>query len=87
MGVGARGLKAMLPAGLFARKTSAETKQTVAFAAYAIGGAALAVGVTLYVLNRPTLVRAGVDHVRDDGVSLTPVMSSDLTGVAASGRF
>lgn len=77
----------MPPAGLFDQKTSAETKQTIAIGAYAVGGAALAAGVTLFVLNRPRLVPKQRERRDDDGVSLTPVISPSLTGVAASGSF
>ena len=76
------------PAGLFDQKTSAETKQTIAIGTYALGGVALATGVTLFILNRPRLVpRDPKAGQVDEGVSLTPVISPSLTGLAASGRF
>jgi hypothetical protein len=56
-------------------------------AGYAFGGVALATGITLFVLNRPTLVRFNPWESSDEGVSVTPVISPHLTGVAASGRF
>lgn len=76
----------MPPAGLFDLKKSAENKQTIAIAGYAVAGAAVAAGVTLFVLNRPQLVRIKPKE-SDEGVSVTPVVSPHLTGVAASGRF
>lgn len=77
----------MPPAGLFDQKKSAENKQTIAIGAYAFGGVAVATGITLFVLNRPHLVRIKPKESADDGVSVTPVISPHLTGVAASGHF
>jgi hypothetical protein len=76
----------MPPAGLFDKKSSAENKQAIAIGAYAFGGVAVAAGVTLFVLNRPTLVRIKPKSA-EEGVSVTPVVSPHLTGVAASGHF
>jgi hypothetical protein len=75
------------PAGLFDQKSAAENKQRIAIGAYAVGGVALATGITLFVLNRPQLVRIKPKGTEDEGVSVTPVVSPHLTGVAASGRF
>jgi hypothetical protein len=77
----------MPPAGLFDQKKTAENKQTIAMAGYALGGVAVATGITLFVLNRPTLVRIKPKEISDEGVSVTPVVSPQLTGIAASGRF
>jgi hypothetical protein len=79
----------MPPAGLFDKKASAENKQAIAIGAYAVGGAALVAGAFLVVLNRPTYVRMKPrsQETDDDGVSLRPVISPGLTGLAASGHF
>jgi hypothetical protein len=79
---------------VFDKKSSAETKQTAAFAMYAAGGLALAGGIVLVVLNQPSSYR--IDPFSEDpaareaaepAVSFTPVFGPDLAGVAASGRF
>ena len=77
----------MPPAGLFDLKSSAKNKQAIAIGAYAVGGAALAAGVTLLVLNRPQTYRVDAKEVEDDGVSLTPVVTPTMTGFAAAGHF
>jgi len=78
---------AMPPAGLFDKKSSAELKQNVAIGLYAVGGAALAAGVTLVVLNRPTTYRVDPKEIDGTAFQLTPVVGPGLTGIAASGRF
>ncbi len=76
------------PNGLFDKKTSANTKQTIAIGAYALGGAAFAAGVTLFVLNRPQTYRVNPKEVAEpNGVSLVPIISPDVTGFAAIGSF
>ena len=77
----------MPPAGLFDKKSSAENQQTIAIIAYAVGGTALVAGVTLFVLNRPTTYRIDQKEAAEPGVSVTPVISPSLTGIAAVGRF
>ncbi|HVV82699.1 MAG TPA: hypothetical protein VHE35_06445 [Kofleriaceae bacterium] len=79
----------MPPAGLFDMKSSAENKQKIAIGGYIFGGVALTAGVTLFVLNRPTLVRIKPKETSDESTSfnLTPIVSSHLTGIAASGHF
>ena len=75
------------PAGLPELKSSAETKQTIAMGLYAVGGVAVATSITLFILNRPTLVRIKPQEVEEASFRLTPVVSPGLTGFAASGRF
>lgn len=75
------------PNGLFDKKTSAKTKQTIAMGAYGLGGAALAAGITLFALNRPQTYRVNPKEVAEPGVSLIPVVTPDLTGLAAIGSF
>ncbi len=75
------------PPQLFDLKSSANNKQAIAIGAYAVGGAAIAAGVTLLVLNRPQTYRLDAKELEDDGVSLTPVLSPGLAGFAATGRF
>jgi hypothetical protein len=75
--------------GVFDMKSSAESKQTIAYIGYGIGAAALAGGIVLLVLNQPTAYRIDpfAETVEGSAVSITPVFGPDLTGVAAVGRF
>jgi tetratricopeptide (TPR) repeat protein len=76
------------PAGLPEKQTSANTTQTIAIGAYALGGVAFAAGVTLFVLNRPQTYRVDPKEVAEsEGVSVFPILSPGLTGIAATGRF
>lgn len=71
-------------------KSSAETKQTIAFSLYAAGGVALAGGIVLIVLNQRESYRIdpfAEQRPSEPAVSVTPVLGPDLAGVAASGRF
>jgi hypothetical protein len=76
---------------VFDKKSSAETKQTVAFTAYTLGGLALAGGVVLIILNQPKAYRINYDPSAEKApqpsISITPVIAPDLAGVAAVGRF
>ena len=81
-----------MPGGsVFDLKSGAETKQTIAFTAYGVGALALAGGIVLVVLNQPSAYR--IDPYAEDGdaqgggVSISPLVTPDLAGVAASGRF
>lgn len=79
-----------MPGGsVFDKKSSAETKQTLAFTAYALGGLALAGGIVLVILNQPSSYRIDPFAESDKGhtVSLTPMIAPDLLGAAAVGRF
>jgi hypothetical protein len=77
---------------IFDRKSSAETKQNLAYAGYALGGAALVAGAALVVLNRPSSYRIEVPEAPGAGAgavagwSVVPVFSSEGGGVAAGGR-
>lgn len=68
-----------------ALRDGASTKQGVAAVAYAVGGAALAGGVVLLVINRPRPYRRQLEGV--EGVAITPVVSGDGVGVHATLRW
>lgn len=71
-------------------KSSAESRQTIAFSLYAAGGVALAGGIVLVVLNQRESYRIdpfAEQRPTEPAVSVTPVLGPDLAGVAASGRF
>ncbi|MBP6839114.1 MAG: hypothetical protein KA190_17585 [Kofleriaceae bacterium] len=78
---------------IFDRKSSAETKQNLAYAGYALGGAALVAGAALVVLNRPSSYRIEVPEAPGAGAgavagwSVVPVFSSEGGGVAAGRSF
>lgn len=75
-----------LPSGVADMKSSAESKQSFAFAAYAVGGAALAAGVVLVILNRPHTYRID-PTAKADTVSLTPVLTPNQAGFSLSATF
>lgn len=79
----------MAGGSVFDKKSSAETKQTMAFTAYALGGLALAGGVVLVILNQPSSYRIDPFKESDQAhsVSVTPLVGPDLVGAAAVGRF
>jgi len=79
----------MAGSSVFDIKSSAETKQTVAFTAYAVGGLALAGGIVLIILNQPSSYRIDpfAETAPTPAISITPVIGHDLAGLAASGRF
>jgi len=68
-------------------RSSAESKQTLAFVMYSIGAVALAGGVVLFIMGRPKAYR--IDPLADQGesVSVVPVITPDGAGVSASFRF
>jgi len=70
-------------------KSSAETSQTMAFTAYALGGIAVATGVALVVINRPSAYRIDpfAEDAKANGVAWTPLLGPDLAGLSAAGRF
>jgi hypothetical protein len=74
---------------VFDKKSSAETKQTVAFTMYGVGTLALAGGIVLVILNQPSAYRIDpyAESDKQPAVSITPLVTPDLAGVAASGRF
>jgi tetratricopeptide (TPR) repeat protein len=69
------------------RKTSAESKQTLAITAYAIGGVAIVTGVTLAIINRAESYR--IDPLADKprALSVSPLVGPGFAGVTAQGRF
>ncbi|MCE9576282.1 MAG: hypothetical protein K8W52_24245 [Deltaproteobacteria bacterium] len=74
---------------LESKKASAETKQTMAFVGYSVAGVALATGITLMVINRPSAYRIDpFAEVNEPGkVSIVPVIGPDGGGVSAFFRF
>jgi hypothetical protein len=68
-------------------KSSAESKQNLAIAGYALGGTAIAAGIVLFILNRPEAYRIDPFAEKAGAVSITPVLGPDGGGFAASVRF
>jgi hypothetical protein len=66
-------------------RSSAESKQTLAFVFYAVGALAVAGGGVLLYMSRPRPYR--IDPLADQGVSLVPVVTPDGAGFSASFRF
>ncbi|MEZ4367702.1 MAG: hypothetical protein R2939_15710 [Kofleriaceae bacterium] len=72
------------------RRRTAESRQLLGISGYALGGAAIAAGVTMLVLNRPSSYRInpGAEAVPAPApVAVTPVIGDGVLGLAASGRF
>lgn len=75
-----------LPAGVADMKSSAESKQSIATVAYIAGGAAIAAGVVLVIINRPKTFR--IDPTKGGAeLAVTPVIGRDGAGFALSGSF
>ena len=70
---------------IFDKKSSAETKQTLAFTAYALGTVAIAGGVVLLIMNQPESYR--IDPFGEKRVTVVPTLGPDGAGVLATGRF
>ncbi len=68
-------------------RDSGDTKQAIAFVGYALGGVAIASGVTMLILNRPQPYRIDVEQQRRDVAAVVPVIGKDSVGVQASFRF
>lgn len=75
-----------LPPGVADMKTTAESRQTLAITAYAVGGAALATGVVLVILNRPKTYRVDPTAGRTD-LAITPVIGPTQAGFVVGGSF
>ena len=70
------------------KKSSAESKQTLATAGFAVGGVALAAGIVLYVLNRPESYRIDpFAEKQEPAVSVVPYFGPDGGGFAATVHF
>ena len=76
-----------LPAGVADMKTTAESRQSFAFIAYGVGGAALAAGVVLVILNRPKTFRVDPTAKAEPGVAVTPAVGPGLAGLVVAGSF
>jgi len=69
-------------------KDAASSRQTLAFVGYGIGTAALAAGIILIVVNRPSEYRIDpLAEQRQSGVAITPVIGAHGGGVAATVHF
>lgn len=75
-----------LPSGVADMKSSAESKQTMAITAYAVGGVAIAAGVVLVILNRPKTYRIDPTKGQSD-LAITPVLGREQAGFAVTGTF
>jgi len=79
--------------GIRDMRTGAETKQTIAFSAYVIGGAAVVSGLALVYMNRARPYRIDVEEhkkslgISTGGVSVLPIVGRDTAGVGASFNF
>jgi len=70
------------------KKHSAETKQNVAIVGYAVGGAAVAAAIVLYIVNRPEQYRIDpFAEKAEPAVSVAPVIGPDSGGFAATVHF
>lgn len=69
-------------------RTRGDSRQQLAFGAYAVGGAAAVTGAILLYINRPQAYRISVDEAATpQGVSVTPVVSGRDGGILATFRF
>ena len=77
--------------GLLDMRNSGDTKRTVGYVGYGIGGAAIITGAVLAVLNRrqPYQIRPeDLDEENDKhSVAIAPIVSPGLTGAAVQGHF
>jgi len=64
----------LVPSDVAAHKTTAETRQKLAFGAFAVGGATMVAGIVLVVLNQPRLV----------GAKVTPNVGTEHAGATLS---
>ncbi len=74
-----------LPSGVADMKSTAESRQNLAIAAYAVGGLAIAGGVVLVILNRPKTFR--IDPTANSDLAITPVISPTQAGFSLGGSF
>lgn len=78
------------PDSLTSKKSGAETKQTVAYVAYGVGGAALAAGVVLAYINRAQPYRVDLERSHSGGgshVSVAPTFHKGGAGFVATFDF
>jgi hypothetical protein len=77
------------PGTLDSKRSSAESKQTIAVVGYSIAGAAVAAGITLMVINRRSPYRIDpFAEVNEPGkVSIVPVIDAHGGGISAFFRF
>jgi len=68
------------------QRDGASGKQTIGVIGFAVGGAAIAAGVTLLIIDRPKAYRVDQES-RDKGVAVVPVIDRKGVGVAASLHF
>jgi len=76
-----------LPSGVADMKTTAESRQTLAIAAYTVGGLAIASGIVLVIINRPHVYRIDPTKGSSDELSIAPVFTPSQAGFALSGSF
>lgn len=68
-------------------KDSGDTKQALGVSMYFIGGAAIAAGVTLLVLNRARPYRIDPEQADQEKMAVVPVVGKDTVGMSAMFRF
>jgi len=78
------------PGSLSSKKSGAETKQTIAYVAYGVGGAALAAGAVLAYINRAKPYRVDLQRPGAGGgahISLSPTFHKGGAGFVATFDF
>jgi hypothetical protein len=77
--------------GLADKKSSAEWQQSAAVVSYAVGGVALAAGITLVYMNRSRSYRIDVDRLESGAtpppVAVAPLIGPSVVGLTTSIRF
>lgn len=67
-------------------RRTAETRQLLGISGYVLGGAVLAAGVTMVLLNRPSAYRID-PNAEVLPLAARPILTPELVGLAAVGRF
>ncbi len=68
-------------------KSSGDTKQGVAVTMYFVGGAAIAAGLTMLILNRAKPYRISPDEADAERTAVVPIVGKDTVGVSALFHF
>jgi hypothetical protein len=75
---------------LRAARDSGDTKKNLGYVMYGVGGATIAAGVVLAILNRPKAYQIRPEDLQEQQapkVSITPVITPNLAGAMVQGRF
>ncbi len=88
MGTGNQGCPTS--AELTSTRESGDTKKTLGYVSYGVAGAAVATGVVLALLNRPTSYQIRPEDLQETpppAISFTPIITPTLAGAALQGHF